>query len=310
MFAPQSPEDIRGQEPAKERVREWLQRGRGAQKAKPTLFSSALVLTGPPGCGKTALARCCIAEAGFAIMEFGPHCSQDLPSFLRTAGAVDCDGRRTCLLLDELPQVMEAKCNAGAGSAAVSFPVICTADFIVRRACGQYGAVFSMYALRPRDLREMLQRRLAPRLGLTQASFGQLVVDARGDGRQLCVLAAFTATLAAGTTLRDHSLPPYEKVRTLLGGGRDQEVGARRAVQADDLSHQEFCLLQENFAVIPDVSLESAADFAADLALMDVLDAGGEANGAAAALSACVRRGGKSIGRTKLADYGDRKSVV
>ena len=130
-FAPRTSADICGQDAAKAQSLDWFRSG--SAKRISSLFASALVLQGPPGCGKSCLARRVIVESGYEVVEYGPHIEMPLPQFLRNLGAVDCEGRRNCLLVDDLPQVMEQKANVGAGSVAVYFPVVCTADFIAKR---------------------------------------------------------------------------------------------------------------------------------------------------------------------------------
>ena len=99
------PSDIVGQAAALEKVRSWL-RAPTPMKLFPR---ATLVLQGPPGCGKTSLLRACAEEARMAMVELGPHVAEDLARFLRRLGSVDCTGRRTCCLVDDLPQVMETQ---------------------------------------------------------------------------------------------------------------------------------------------------------------------------------------------------------
>ena len=299
-FAPRSSADVCGQDGARAQASRWFSSG-AAHKAS-TLFASALVLQGPSGCGKSCLARCVIEEAGYAVVEFGPHTEVPLPQFLRNLGAVDCEGRKTCLLMDDLPQIMEQKANLGAGTARVHYPVVCTADFIVRRTHAQYGCVVSMYALRPMDLKLILERRLGPALRLQPRDYGNLVEGARGDARQLCLQAAFTSSLSTAVLLRDAAWSPWEHARVLLGGRTQPD--ARRAAN-EEIAHQSYCLLQENFGAVPGVSIEAAAGFAADLAFIDVLDKSGSLEPGVLAGRSCLRwRGANSVDKVRLSDYG------
>jgi DNA polymerase III delta prime subunit len=293
LFSPRSSDEIKGQDAARAQVRQWLKRPR----EKRQFLLSALVLQGPPGCGKTALARCCIEEAALATVEYGPHEEQDLPSFLRLLGAVDCAGRGTCLLLDDATQVLDAQRNAGAAKTFVTFPIICTADFVVRRARAQYGAVVSMWPLRACHMRELLDV-IGPRLSLQRSSYAGLVAAARGDARQLCVHSAFTSCSALQAH-RDAILSPYERARALLDHGQ----GA--ALYSDELTHQEFCLLHENFPLVYGVSVEDAAGFACEVAAVDRFEADLSAACAQslAARACCVWRRGRRFKAARLADF-------
>jgi hypothetical protein len=300
-FAPGSSAEIVGQDGAKAQAVKWFASGSARQKMR-TLFASALVLQGPSGCGKSCLAKCVIAEAGYVVVEFGPHAEVPLPQFLRNLGSVDCEGRKHCLLVDDLPQVMEQAANAGAADAKVHCPVVCTADFVVKRTHSQYGCVVSMFALRPSDLRLILSRRLAPALGLSTGHFARLLEGARGDARQLCVQASFTARLAADAALRDAALSPWDHARVLLGGRSETE--ARRAAR-EDIAHQSYCLLQENFCMLPGLSVEAAAGFAEDMAVLDMLEASSAWEpGSLAGRSCLQRRGAKALGKGRLSEYG------
>lgn len=301
-FRPSSSAEIYGQDGAKAQASKWFASGKTRVRGKATLFASALVLQGPSGCGKSCLARCLIVEAGYAVVEFGPHTEVPLPQFLRNLGAVDCEGRKNCLLVDDLPQVMEQKANTGAETARVHCPVVCTADFVVKRTHSQYSCVVSMFALRPSDLRLILSRRLAPALGLSQADQARLLEGARGDARQLCVQASFTSQLTASTSLRDAALSPWDHARALLGGRSERE--ATQAAQ-EDISHQSYCLLQENFCATPGLSIDAAAGFAADMSLMDVMDAECDWDPGTLAGRSCLRwRGSRAFGRARLTEYG------
>ena len=271
FFAPRSSEDIVGQDGARARLRAWL----SERRAGGTLLRAALVLHGPPGCGKTALARCCIAEAGMVAMEYGPHEEQDLPSFLRCLGAVDCAGKATCLLLDEALRVLEMKENAPAARAPVSFPVVCTADYVAVHARSRYGAVQLMRPLRPRHLRGLLTA-LGARLNLDPRTYPALVESAQGDARQLYVCALFTS--ARGALLSE-----WDSARILLGCEEAQRVCS------SGLSPVSLRTLHENFPSVSGVTVEDAAGFAGDLAVLD----GRSGDLELAALSCCAWRRGR-----------------
>ena len=175
--------------------------------------------------------------------------------------------------------------------------MVATADFVLKRMAGDFGAIVPMYALRARDLRLLLSRSLVAPLGLTPGCQAALVEDACGDARQLCVQASFAAKLSASSTLRDHVSSPYDKVRCLLGGGRRHQ-----RPPTDDLSHQELCLMQENCWQVPMIAIEELADLGAHLAETDAPGPSDLLHSVAA--RACLQaRGHKAIGWGKLREY-------
>ena len=299
-FAPRSSAEVFGQDLAKEKVFAWLRSAR----APSTLFATALVLQGPSGVGKSCLARCAIAEAGYATVEFGPHMEIPLGSFLRRLGSVDSEGQKICLLVEDLPQVMELKGNECAGSARVHFPVLCTADFVSKRNQSNYGSVASLFRLRGSDMRTILARRLAPSLGLQPQAFDALLDAARGDARQLCLHATFLSGLLRRTACsRDAIRSPWEQARVLLGV-RERQWHA--AISEEEVTPLAYWLLHENFNRIDELSIISAARFAEDMAVIDIIDASTPAAahaGNLAALACIVRRGDAKMGETKLVEF-------
>ena len=249
-FEPRSLDDLVGIAQLSPRVLNWLR-----QPARAcTLLTAALVLHGPPGVGKSALCRLAIAEAGFALMYYGADMEIPLPQFLRGIGAVNCDGRRTCLLVDELQHVLDLPSNATASGMRVHCPVLATTDFVPKRELGRYGEVLAVPPLHNRDMVELLSKHIHPRLQLPMDAWSPLVERSGGDGRQLCVNACFYGTA------RDTSVSPFDWARAAL---------THRASPKQEPGGFELLICQQNFASIPNLPLEFALNFAEQLAFMD-----------------------------------------
>ena len=239
-------------------------------------------------------------------MEYGPHDSRPLGAVLRNLGAADCEGRPTCLLIEDLPQVMELPANQGVGNVKVHFPVIATADFVVKRSASKFHSVVSMFALRDKDLKEILRVSLVPALHTPQALHPVLVAAARGDARQLCVQAQFAARMDPSVILRDAAFHPYEKVKQLLGGVPHWKMPKK---VDPEVTRQESLLLYENFLRIPNIGLSAAADLAENYSTFDILDRTNSEMGESCAGKACRQcRGPHDLGNAKLEEFGGWKA--
>lgn len=300
IFEPRKPADICGQDAARTKVQTWMQTWLSRGRQTLPLLAAACVLQGPPGSGKTTLARCCALAAGMNVMEYGAHVEQDFPDFLRTIGGVDCEGIRTCLLVEDITEVLEAKQNGKASTMTVNYPVLCTAAFVLKRNHSQYSAVVSLWPLRQSDMRKILVETIAPGLRLPPSSFSALIEQSRGDARQLCVNAVFSLQLHSEVTSRDQSLSLYDRVRAYLGGrnGGARNVAAMLAL--DDPSHQECCLIQENFGTVNDLTIEAMAEHAQVVSLVDVLDTAAAPTFGLSARASCLFGGSRSDGRVTI----------
>uniref|UniRef100_A0A6C0C0G4 ATPase AAA-type core domain-containing protein n=1 Tax=viral metagenome TaxID=1070528 RepID=A0A6C0C0G4_9ZZZZ len=270
LFEPKKSADVCGQDTARVKVQAWIKLKTSPVKYKLPLLAAACVLQGPPGCGKTTLARCCAREAGFNVIEYGTHIEQDLPSFLRSIGAIDCEGKKTCLLIEDVTDVLEAKQNSTAATMIVNYPVLCTAAFVLKRNHSQYSAVVSLSALRKIDMQKFLVNTIAPALRLLPSSFAAIIEQSRGDARQLCVNSVFSPHLHPEITSRDQTPSLYDRVRSYLACGSARSTSALLAL--DEPTHQECCLIQENFGALEEVTIEAMAQHSQIVSIVDVFE--------------------------------------
>ena len=219
-----------------------------------------------------------------AAVEYGPHETQDLPSFLRCLGPVDCAGTAVCLLLDDVTLILEAKENAEAASANVTFPVVCTADYVALHARSRYGAVERMFPLKAYFMKQLLNA-IGPRLNLDPRCYSALIDSAQGDARQLCLSAVFRAP--AECAVRDELLSVHESACVFLGCG---DRGPRAMYE---MTRGAYHLLHENFLRISGIAIEDSAAFAGDFAVIDALSAVNEAALELGARACCVWRRGR-----------------
>lgn len=305
LWRPSSSEGVVGQAGPRGKLLQWLRSARATTgRAAQPLAEASVVMQGPSGVGKTLLAELCIAETGYAIMHYGPDASQPLADFLRRAGPQDCDGKRTCLLIDDLAALLEMKTSEGGARSPVWFPVVCTTDVLPRRRQKEFANVIRLFPPKLKDMRAFMQTRIAPGLGLSAGQQASVLEGARADLRQLCIQSCF---LAGSASVRERDMPfsPFEFARATLGGRSLDE--RRRAVEAP-AGLLEVALLHENFNQLEGLDIEDAARFAACVTHWDVTreeHTGQTATaGDVVAKAARVFRRGASIGSGMLREWG------
>ena len=263
-LGPVHSEKVIGQDKARSRLRAWLSERKSSVGRSAPCVQGALLLQGPPGSGKTLLARCCTREAGFALKEYGCEMVQPLEQFLRCVGSHDCNGNKTAILIDDILEILKLPSNAGAGDCRVHCPVLCTADFVPRRQHDMFADVAFLYPLRPFEQKKLIAD-IGSRVRLSVEQRQEILEACRGDARQICVQSTELARSHRCIFQRDLTPSPHEFVRRLLGGTSWSGGHLLRSSQSLSCSGHELCLLQENYINAPNFSLHSAALFSSNL---------------------------------------------
>ena len=111
-YRPKRIEDVINQEEAKSKILEWLRKW-------PNVDKKALLLYGPPGCGKTSLVEAIANEFGYEVLEMNAsdfRRKEDIERIAIRASTIQSlfgGGKRKLILLDEVDGIA-TKEDAGA----------------------------------------------------------------------------------------------------------------------------------------------------------------------------------------------------
>lgn len=129
--APKSLAEFAGNSEAVEEVKKWALLVESGKRQKP------LLLYGPPGCGKTALAYALAHEMGWEILEFNASDTRNKDNVERIIGAASSSAglfsKRKLILIDEVDGLQGTADRGGASAissilSSASQPVILTAN--------------------------------------------------------------------------------------------------------------------------------------------------------------------------------------
>lgn len=224
---------IMGNEETVSAFRAWVKQW--TLKKKP---SKACLLVGPPGVGKTTLARAAANDYSFTVIELNAsdvRTEKAIKNFLapatssRTLDAFSIGSTGNLILLDEVDGVFGREDRGGLGAILATIkeatlPVVLTANNIddekfddLKKAC----TVLMMYEIRPRLLVVLINGILtAEGKSLPATTVKRIAADSRGDIRSAINDAQAMATASISTlhSSRTRELNAKDTLRRIFAG--------------------------------------------------------------------------------------------
>ena len=232
-YRPKTTATILGNEETVGAFKAWMKQW--TLKRKPT---KACLLVGPPGVGKTTLARAAANDYGFNVVELNASDIRTEKAIKNTLAPATSSGtldtfstgaRGNLVLLDEVDGVFGREDRGGLGAILMTIknatlPVVLTANNVdderfddLKKACN----VLAMYEIRPRLLVILIGAILrAEGKSLPIAVLKRLAADSQGDLRSAIndAQSMATANLTTMHSSRTKELNEKDTLRRIFGG--------------------------------------------------------------------------------------------
>lgn len=254
-YRPRKLDDVVDQEDAKKELLDWL----NSWEKKPP-EKRAVLLNGPPGCGKTSLVEAIARTLGYEIFEMNASDSrrkQDIDRLMKTATQVSgLRARRKIILLDEVDGLSPVS-DAGGIEAIVSIvkitkhPIIMTANNAYKehlRPIRDVAKIIQMDRLKDQHVVFVLKRICqSEKLQCDQQALEEIAKRSEGDLRSaindLEAIAAIDRKVTldkvkAIATYRNRVYQPWEALRRLFMS--KYVFQAKEAVSSTEMDPDEF----------------------------------------------------------------------
>ena len=247
-YRPKTTVTMLGNEETVKAFKAWMKQW--TLKKKPT---KACLLVGPPGVGKTTLARAGANDYGFRVVELNAsdvRTEKAIKNILApatasaTLDAFSTKSRGNLILLDEVDGVFGREDRGGLGAilGAIkesTLPIILTANDVdderfddLKKAC----TVLMMYEIRPRLLVSLINSMLSLEgKTLDPAVVKRLAADSHGDIRSAIndAQALATSNLSTLHSTRTRELNETDTLRAMFGG--ESLSASRRALNETEI---------------------------------------------------------------------------
>ncbi len=293
-YRPKRLDEVVDQEEAKAKILEWL-------KKWPNVPKKALLLYGPPGCGKTSLVEAVANELGYEVLEMNAsdfRRKEDIEKVAIRASTMQsliASGRKKLILLDEVDGIADREDAGGLEAVAElvkisKVPIVMTANNPwdpKLRVLREIAEFVEFKKLRKDDIIRILERIcIAEKLKCDKEALDYIATRAEGDARaaindlQAIGEGFGEVTLERAKALlrpRDKERDPFETLKLLFSAKYAWQ--AKSVLNQSQLDYEQLKLwLEENipnqFSDLEDVSRAYEALSKADVYLGRIIRTG------------------------------------